>query len=86
MPKTAKAVSREIKALKARLAVVETQIAELERRLEEIALALADPDLYRDGDRARDISQQRKDAEQQVAWLMKEWEDLSLSLAAVERP
>ena len=86
MPKTAKAVSREIKALKARLAVVETQIAELERRLEEIALALADPDLYRDGDRARVISQQRKDAEQQVAWLMKEWEDLSLSLAAVERP
>ncbi|HEV8530466.1 MAG TPA: ABC-F family ATP-binding cassette domain-containing protein [Methylomirabilota bacterium] len=85
-PKVGKALSREIKALQARLAAVETQIAELERRLEEIALALADPDLYRDGDRARVISQQRKDAEQQVAWLMKEWEDLSLSLAAVERP
>jgi ATP-binding cassette, subfamily F, member 3 len=85
-PKVGKALSREIKALQARLAAVETQIAELERRLEEIALALADPDLYRDGDRARVISQQRKDAEQQVAWLMKEWEGLSLSLAAVERP
>jgi ATP-binding cassette subfamily F protein 3 len=84
--KMPKAVSKEIKALKTRLAAVETQIAELERRLEEIALALADPDLYRDGARARTIAQQRKDAEQQVAWLMKEWEDLSLSLASVERP
>jgi len=81
-----KAVSKEIKALKTRLAAVETQIAELERRLEEIALALADPDLYRDGERARTIAQQRRDAEQQVAWLMKEWEDLSLSLASVEKP
>jgi ATP-binding cassette subfamily F protein 3 len=84
--KMPKAISKEIKALKTRLAAVETQIAELERRLEEIALALADPDLYRDGERARTIAQQRKDAEQQVAWLMKEWEDLSLSLASVERP
>jgi ATP-binding cassette subfamily F protein 3 len=84
--KMPKAVSKEIKALKTRLAAVETQIAELERRLEEIALALADPDLYRDGARARTIAQQRKEAEQQVAWLMKEWEDLSLSLASVERP
>ena len=84
--KMPKAVSKEIKALKTRLAAVETQIAELERRLEEIALALADPDLYRDGERARTIAQQRKDAEQKVAWLMKEWEDLSLSLASVEKP
>ncbi|PYM73976.1 MAG: hypothetical protein DME10_07985 [Candidatus Rokuibacteriota bacterium] len=75
-----------MKALKTRLSAVETQIAELERRLEEIALALADPDLYRDGERARTIAQQRKDAEQKVAWLMKEWEDLSLSLASVEKP
>jgi ATP-binding cassette subfamily F protein 3 len=77
-----KALDREIKAIKARLQAVETQISTMERRLEEISLSLADPDLYRDGERARQIAQARKDAEGQVVWLMKEWEELSLQLAA----
>ena len=77
-----KGLEREIKAIKERLQGIETQISAMERRLEEIGLALADPDLYRDGERAREIAQARKDAEQRVAWLMKEWEDLSLQLAA----
>jgi ATP-binding cassette, subfamily F, member 3 len=77
-----KGLEREIKAIKERLQGIETQISAMERRLEEIGLALADPDLYRDGERAREIAQARKDAEQKVAWLMKEWEELSLQLAA----
>ena len=36
-----------------------------------------------DGDRARDIAQARRDTEERVAWLMKEWEDLSVRLSAV---
>ncbi|HKX06293.1 MAG TPA: ABC-F family ATP-binding cassette domain-containing protein [Methylomirabilota bacterium] len=81
--KTHKSLDREIKAIKARLGTVESQIHEMEARLQEIGLALADPDLYRDGDRARDIAQARRDTEERVAWLMKEWEDLSLRLSAV---
>ena len=54
----------------------------MEGRLEEISLALADPDLYRDGERARQAAHARKDVEGQVAWLMKEWEELSQQLAA----
>ncbi len=77
-----KGLEREIKAIKERLQGIETQISAMERRLEEIGLALADPDLYRDGERVREIAQARKVAEQKVAWLMKEWEDLSLQLAA----
>jgi ATP-binding cassette subfamily F protein 3 len=77
-----KELEREIKTIKERLQGIETQISAMERRLEEIGLALADPDLYRDGERAREIAQARKDAEQKVAWLMKEWEELSLQLAA----
>jgi ATP-binding cassette subfamily F protein 3 len=77
-----KGLEREIKAIRERLQGIETQISAMERRLEEIGLALADPDLYRDGPRAREIAQARKDAEQKVAWLMKEWEELSLQLAA----
>jgi len=79
-----KALDREIKAITARLKAVETQISTMERRLEEISLSLADPDLYRDGERARQIARARKDAEGQVAWLMKEWEDLSAQLAATD--
>jgi Uup-like ABC transporter family protein len=56
----------------------------METRLADIGLALADPDLYRDGNRAREISESRRQAEEQVAWLMKEWEELSERLTAVE--
>ena len=81
--KNSKNLDREIKSIKVRLGAVETQIHEMEARLQEIGLALADPDLYRDGQRARDIAQARKDTEERVAWLMKEWEELSLRLSAV---
>ncbi|HEX7787446.1 MAG TPA: ABC-F family ATP-binding cassette domain-containing protein, partial [Methylomirabilota bacterium] len=74
--KKGKNLDREIRSIKVRLSAVETQIHEMEARLQEIGLALADPDLYRDGQRARDIAQARKDTEERVAWLMKEWEEL----------
>jgi ATP-binding cassette subfamily F protein 3 len=78
-----KAIDREIKAIKVRLSAVEKQIQELEARQQEIGLALADPDLYRDGQKAREIAQSRKETEERVAWLMKEWEELSLRLSTV---
>jgi ATP-binding cassette subfamily F protein 3 len=81
--RTSKAIDREIKAIKIRLTAVETQIQELEARQQEIGLALADPDLYRDGQKAREIAQSRKETEERVAWLMKEWEELSLRLSTV---
>jgi ATP-binding cassette, subfamily F, member 3 len=79
-----RALEREVKAIRGRLETIEKQIAEMETRLADIGLALADPDLYRDGNRAREISESRRQAEEQVAWLMKEWEELSEQLTAVE--
>jgi ATP-binding cassette, subfamily F, member 3 len=78
-----KGIEREIKSIRERLNGVEAQIQEMEARLAEIGLALADPDLYRDGARAREIARSRKNTEERVAWLMREWEDLSQRLAAV---
>jgi ATP-binding cassette, subfamily F, member 3 len=78
-------IERQIKAMRSRLTLVEEQIHALEAQLAEIGLALADPELYRDGARARAISQSRKETEERVAWLMKEWEDLSLELSAVSQ-
>jgi ATP-binding cassette subfamily F protein 3 len=81
--KTNKALDREITAIKVRLSAVEAQIHEMEARQQEIGLALADPDLYRDGQKAREIAQSRKETEERVAWLMKEWEELSTRLSSV---
>ena len=80
-----RALEREVKAIRERLGAVERQIAEVETRLADIGLSLADPDLYRDGARAREIAESRRQAEEQVAWLMKEWEELSERLSTVER-
>jgi ATP-binding cassette subfamily F protein 3 len=77
-------VTAEVRKLGARLTEVERQIHELEARLDEIGAALADPGLYTDGERARAITGERKSAEERVAWLMREWEDLSLELATHE--
>ena len=63
---------------------METQIHEMEARLAgdrrwrsptRISIATAQ--------RAREIAQARQETEERVAWLMKEWEELSLRLSAV---
>jgi ATP-binding cassette, subfamily F, member 3 len=76
-----KDLAREVKAIQSRLGAVERQIHELEARLAEIGRLLADPGLYRDGQRAREIAQSREETEARVTGLMKEWEGLSLQLS-----
>ncbi|MBI4635845.1 MAG: ABC-F family ATP-binding cassette domain-containing protein [Candidatus Rokubacteria bacterium] len=69
--------SGEERALQRRLEEVEGKIHALEERLRAIGETLSDPALYADGDRVRAIARERRSAEEQVAWLMREWEDLS---------
>ena len=77
-------MSSEVRDLRRRLEEVEKRVHEMEAKLAEIAGALADPTLYADGDRARAVVHQRKAAEEQLAWLMREWEEISTALAAHE--
>ncbi|MGH7388476.1 MAG: ABC-F family ATP-binding cassette domain-containing protein [Candidatus Rokuibacteriota bacterium] len=77
-------VSAEVRELRRRLEEVERQIHALEARLGELSDALGDPALYADGARAREVTRERRRAEEQVAWLMHEWEELSTALAAHE--
>jgi hypothetical protein len=60
--------------------VIEARIQALEGRLADIAGALSDPSLYTDGARVRSITAEQTDAQREVAWLMREWEELSLEL------
>jgi ATP-binding cassette subfamily F protein 3 len=73
-----------IRQMRRRLEALEGQIHALEQRLAELGAALGDPGLYQDAGRVRAVAAERKQAEQQVAWLMHEWEALSTSLAAAE--
>jgi ATP-binding cassette subfamily F protein 3 len=72
----------EIRKLQKRLEEVERRIAELEGRLEALAAMLAAPDLYRDAGRARAAVSEQKDAQAEVAWLLREWEELSTELGS----
>jgi hypothetical protein len=60
---------------------VEEQIAELERRIAELNATLGDPALYADGGRVRAVTAAQRDAQAEVAWLLREWEALSAQVA-----
>jgi ATP-binding cassette subfamily F protein 3 len=79
-----KRISPEVKELRQRVGEVERRIHALERRIAEIGAALSDPRLYLDGDRVRAVSGERREAEAEMAALLREWEDLSTALAAHE--
>ncbi|HKC96401.1 MAG TPA: ABC-F family ATP-binding cassette domain-containing protein [Methylomirabilota bacterium] len=77
-------VAKDVRELRRRLEDVERQIHALEARLAEIGERLGDPTFYADGERVRAVAAERKSAEEQVTWLMREWEQLSTALAAHE--
>jgi ATP-binding cassette, subfamily F, member 3 len=77
-------VAPSVRTLRRRLEEIERQIHDLEERLRGFAEALSDPELYKDHDRVRTVATERKSAEERVAWLMREWEELSVELSAHE--
>ncbi|MBI4247513.1 MAG: ABC-F family ATP-binding cassette domain-containing protein [Candidatus Rokubacteria bacterium] len=77
-------VNAEVRELRRRLTEVERRIHALEARLRQLGEAFSDPGFYADGERVRAAAQERKSAEEQVAWLLHEWETLSTELATHE--
>jgi len=76
--------SAEVKELRRRVEEVERKIHELEARVAEIGATLSNPRIYLDGDRVRAVSGERRVAEEQMAGLLREWEELSTALSAHE--
>jgi len=72
--------NREIAPLKARLKETEAEIARIESRVRVLTDQMANPDLYKDGDRAREVARERKDLEEQVGSLYGKWEELAVRL------
>ncbi|MBI4842024.1 MAG: hypothetical protein HY803_13305, partial [candidate division NC10 bacterium] len=69
-----------IAPLKARLKELEAEIAGIEARVRDLDDRMANPDLYRDGARAREVARERKGLEEQAASLYGKWEELALRL------
>ncbi len=72
--------SRAIAPLKARLKELESEIARIEARIRDLDDQMANPDLYRDGERAREVTRERKALEETAASLYGKWEQLALRL------
>ena len=68
---------RKTQSTKNRLASVESEIAEVEKELQESMAALADPDLYRDKDRFFEARDKHAKTQRKVEELTAEWEHLS---------
>ena len=74
--------SREVAPLRARLKEAEGEIARIETRVRELTDQMANPDLYKDGERARDVARERKEMEERVGSLYSKWEELTVRLEA----
>jgi ATP-binding cassette subfamily F protein 3 len=71
---------RDRKAAEERLAPVEAAIAQTETRLRALTEAQADPTLYRDPARAKEVGRARAEAEVRLTELYREWEALAAEL------
>jgi ATP-binding cassette subfamily F protein 3 len=72
--------SREIAPLRSRLKELEAEIAKIEARARDLTDQMANPELYREGDRVREVARERKALEEQAAALYGKWEELALRL------
>ena len=71
---------RALRSFQARLRAVEEEIARQEALLNEIIARQADPDVYRDGEKARETAHERTEAEGRLAALYDQWEEVSTSI------
>jgi ATP-binding cassette subfamily F protein 3 len=77
-------LSRRVKPLRERLTAVEAEVAAHEKRLQQIAEAQLDPNLYADGERVRALATEQAELQRAVTVAMDQWESLSLRIEAIE--
>ena len=72
--------SREMGPLKARLKETEIEIARIEARVRDLTDQMANPEIYKDGERAREVARERKELEGQAGSLYGKWEELAVRI------
>ncbi len=68
---------RERQAAEKRLAPVEKEIASLEARVRELAALQADPAVFRDARKAREVGRDRQEADERLRALYARWEEIA---------
>ena len=58
-----------------KVADLEAEIADVEAKLADLQRQLVDPDVYRDGRRAHEVSQQIEQTQSKLAGLIEHWEE-----------
>jgi ATP-binding cassette, subfamily F, member 3 len=66
---------RERQALASRLAPIEAEIAALEGRVRELSALQADPSVFRDARRAKEVGRERQEVEERLGSLYARWEE-----------
>jgi ATP-binding cassette subfamily F protein 3 len=82
--KNRKSIAREVRAAKKKIGEAETMIHQLEKRKKEIEALLADPGLYKNGDKAKSISSEYKDVQIQIEKAYSQWSDLTRQFERVD--
>jgi len=67
------------------LSLLEEEIARLEDEVRNLDLALSNPDVFRDGEKARQVTAAREAARKALEAKMWEWEETSRKLQVGER-
>lgn len=75
---------RSLRKLRERESEIEASIVDFERALEELGLKTADPAVSRDGERMREIQNDRAETEAKLRDLYREWERTSAETGALE--
>ena len=68
---------RRRKEVEDRLSPIENEVARLESRARELEAAQADPAVYRDSDRARDVAREKGEIDKRLQELYVDWERLA---------
>jgi ATP-binding cassette subfamily F protein 3 len=74
---------RETAPIKKRLKTVETQLVAAEAKVAELTRAMADPQIYDDGERVKTIVAEHETAKDHAAQLFTQWEQLATQLEQV---
>ncbi|MFH0871464.1 MAG: ABC-F family ATP-binding cassette domain-containing protein [bacterium] len=75
--------SRMLLPLREKLSEIEQEIRSREARMSEVMEALSQPELYREGERAKAAVGEKEELEDRIRTLYREWEEVSLRIEEV---
>jgi ATP-binding cassette, subfamily F, member 3 len=83
--KRRKNIARDVRNAKRKVEEAEIKLQQIETRKKEIEEMLADPDFYKNAEKAKSISTEYKDVQNQAEQAYKHWSDITRQLEQIEK-